>query len=169
MVHAPRIAPGGPQLVQMAAAHPQVPIIVPTSLTGTPPSFTTMVPVKPDLLCPPTSLVSREKKMDDHVVAPDASPQIWKNSIPGLISVSNKPNESLVPTVVLDRKHEDIQPDSEEDVPQAKRMATESNSSSLTSISTVNSAGIPFTNISIKPGKKHRCAALVFHFSFIPM
>ncbi len=157
MVHASRLTP---QLVQMGGAnHPHVPIIVPTSMSGSHPSFTTMIPVKPEMLCSPTTIVSRrgERKLDD---APQERPSpVWSNSsIPNLIQVTHKSNESHVPTIVLDRKHEEAQVDSEDEFsPPAKRKAMETgvaHSSSVTpTMGSVHTLGMPFTNISIKPGK----------------
>ena len=159
MVHAPRLTP---QLVQMGGAnHPHVPIIVPTSMSGNPSSFTTMISVKPEMLCSPTTIISQrgERKLDDTSHQQDRPSPVWNNSsIPNLIQITHKSNESLVPTIVLDRNHEEAQLDSEDEVPPpAKRKAMEmgvARSSSMTpTTGSVHTLGMPFTNISIKPGK----------------
>ena len=156
MVHAPRIGPGGPhaQLVQMSTTHPHVPILVPTSITGNHSSFTTMIPVKPDIMCSPTTVVQQRDRKMDNSQHHDRSSPVWNSNPPNLIQINHKPNESLTTTTTLDRKHEEV--DTDDGIPPAKRIAKESTSSSSTSTSIGNNAihnlGMPFTNISIKPG-----------------
>lgn len=155
MVHAaPRLGPGGPQLVQMAGTpHPHVPIIVPTTLAGNPPSFTTMIPVKPDILCSPTTIIQKDRKHED-ALNDESSPSVW-NNLPNLIQINHKSNESLIPTVVLDRRNEEATcntPDTEDEPPPTKRLAVDSAvSASIPSTAAAQNMGMPFTNISIKP------------------
>lgn len=164
MVHAaPRLGPGGPQLVQMAAGTPHpthVPIIVPSTIAGNPPSFTTMIPVKPDILCSPTTIVQKDRKQqhDEVQINDESSPPVW-NNLPNLIQVNQKSNESLIPTVILDRRHEEATAcntpdDLEDEPPPAKRPAVESTSTSASTPSVAaQNMGMPFTNISIKPSE----------------
>ena len=158
VVHTPRISPGGPQLVQMAATHPHVPIVVPTSIPGSP--LATMIPVSN------SSALMMGKKSDERTTSVPESSSVHHSNLPivfpptiqapGLVHV--KPNESLTPiTIAQDRRGEDIviseREQEEEQPPPAKRLAIESSSDSSTSSGTSNQAlGMPFTNISIKPG-----------------
>ena len=157
VVHTSRISPGGPQLVQMAANHPHVPIVVPTSIPGSP--LATMIPVSN------SSALMMGKKSDERTAVQESSSVhhsiVFPPTIqaPGLVHV--KPNESLTPiTITQDRRGEDIviseREQEEEQPPPAKRLAIESSSDSSTSSGTSNQGlGMPFTNISIKPGMLH--------------
>ncbi len=144
----PRLTSGGPQLLQMSSTHhPQ--ILVPTSIGGNPAPYTTMIPVKPDMLCSPMTMLQRDRKTHS-----DKSSPVWSSN---LIQINQKISESPLGTANLERKHDET--DSEEEAPPAKRVAKESTSSSSTSTSnnntcnsTTTAQNMPFTNISIKPG-----------------
>lgn len=178
VVHPSRLSPGGPQLLQMAAAtHPHLPIVVPTTLQGTG-SLATMIPVKAEQS---SSLLNNEKKADDH---DDESPLRGHHhpQMPIVVhtalqapNVMHMKNEIVNnPTVISERRIETSSRErdqEEEHPPPSKRVAVDIGSDSSTSIgnSTTAALRMPFTNISIRPCKLSVYIILsihvLYHFS----
>lgn len=148
VVHTPRLTPGAPQLLQMAATHPHLPIVVPTSLpAGTSPlAAATMIPIKQHEVCT-SPLRPNERKIDEDPpqmpVLIHTGPAVVKNDI---IGGKIDRRETLLSR---ERDHEDI-----DHPPPAKRAAVDigSDSSISSSGGQASSARMPFTNISVKPG-----------------
>ncbi|XP_011406312.1 PREDICTED: AT-rich interactive domain-containing protein 3A-like [Amphimedon queenslandica] len=158
IVHTPRMTTAAaPQLLQMGAAHPQLPIVVPsTTLPGASPLATAMIPLKSESSSP--SLTDR-KGQDERETPTPPPPQI-----PVLFHTAAGLQAALTPgqsggmihmtgggELPLERRHEISVRERVEQVeePPAKKMAIDTSSSGTDNA--ISSSRMPFTNISIKP------------------
>ena len=168
IVHTPRMSTAAaPQLLQMATPHPQLPIVVPSTLPGASPlAAAAMIPLKSESSSP--SLTDRKGQDDRDTPSPPPPPP----GIPVLVHTATGLQAALTPgqsggmihvaggggggaELPLERRHHDIISQRErlelmDEPPPAKKQAIDNTES------TISSTRMPFTNISIKPSGLER-------------